>query len=189
MREKNGSPPTFLPPPQSEEAEFNLVCQLRPWPGKSPGTAPLHSQGPVQVGVAVRIIRAGETVDARSTPGAAAVAIDDTGETQKAAPTVFGNQDAIAQRASPGLASDCANRHTFEAAAAATPASGAKPTHPSPSAHEFRLLLNGLPTPALRRMFCSCRQQRARDQHPRACDFPEGPRGPFFNDPTGQMLL
>jgi hypothetical protein len=113
----------------------------------------------------------------------------DTVETKKAAPTVFGNQDAIAQRASPGLASNCANRHTFEAAAAATPASGAKPTHPSPSAHEFRLLLNGLPTPALRRMFCSCRQQRARDQHPRACDFPEGPRGPFFNDPTGQMLL
>ena len=112
MREKNGSPPTFLPPPQSEEAEFNLVCQLRPWPGKSPGTAPLHSQGPVQVGVAVRIIRAGETVDARSTPGAAAVAIDDTGETQKAAPTVFGNQDAFAQRSSPGLASNRANRHT-----------------------------------------------------------------------------
>src|SRR5499427_8835127 len=30
-----------------------------------------------------------------------------------------------------------------------------KPTHPSPSARQFRLLLNDLATPALRRMFCS----------------------------------
>jgi hypothetical protein len=34
----------------------------------------------------------------------------------------------------------------------------AKPMHPSPSAQEFRLLLNGLATSELRRMFCSCRQ-------------------------------
>ena len=27
---------TLLSPPQSEEAEFNLLCQLRPWPGKPP---------------------------------------------------------------------------------------------------------------------------------------------------------
>src|SRR5207245_806047 len=30
-----------------------------------------------------------------------------------------------------------------------------KPTHPSPSACQFRLLLNGLAASALRRMFCS----------------------------------
>jgi hypothetical protein len=70
-------------------------------------------------------------------PGAAAVAIDDTGETKKAAPTVFGNQDAIAQRSSPGLASNCANRHTVDPLRVPT-------DHPSPSAREFRLLLNGL---------------------------------------------
>ena len=33
MREKNGSPPTSLPPPQNEEAEFNLLCKLRLRPG------------------------------------------------------------------------------------------------------------------------------------------------------------
>jgi hypothetical protein len=45
------------------------------------------------------------------------------------------------------------NRHTLKPCA--TPASGANSTHPSPSARQFRLLLNGLATSELRRMFCS----------------------------------
>ena len=40
-------------------------------------------------------------------------------------------------------------------AVARHPASRHKQTHPSPSAHEFRLLLKELATSALRRMFCS----------------------------------
>ena len=27
---------TLVPPPQSEEAEFDLLCQLKPWPAKPP---------------------------------------------------------------------------------------------------------------------------------------------------------
>src|SRR5215467_1553759 len=72
-------------------------------------------------------------------------------ETKKAAPTVFGNQDAIAQRSSPELASTRSNRHTVDPLRVPT-------DHPSPSAQEFRLLLNGLATSELGRIFCSCRQ-------------------------------
>jgi hypothetical protein len=53
---------------------------------------------------------------------------------------VFGSQDAIAQRSLPVLP--------------VRPVQPA-PTHPSPSAREFRLLLNGLAAAELRRMFCS----------------------------------
>jgi hypothetical protein len=67
-------------------------------------------------------------------------------------PMVFGNQDVIAQRSAPGLVSTRANRHTVEHVAAAP---AAKPMHPSPSARQFRLLLNGLAPSQLRRMFCS----------------------------------
>jgi hypothetical protein len=70
---------------------------------------------------------------------------------------VCGNQDAIAQRSSLGLAFNRANRRTVEPAAAHLQA---KTTHPSPSAREFRLLINELAVSALRRMFCSCRQLR-----------------------------
>src|SRR5262249_11950564 len=47
---------------------------------------------------------------------------------------------------------DGETRYTLESAAARY-CIRCKPTHPSPSAHEFRLLLNGLATSALRRMF------------------------------------
>jgi hypothetical protein len=46
---------------------------------------------------------------------------------------------------------DGETRYTHESAAARY-CIKCKPTHPSPSAHEFRLLLNGLATSALRRM-------------------------------------
>src|SRR5205807_8409321 len=63
----------------------------------------------------------------------------------KRAVLVFGNQGAIAQRSSPGLASNRATATCMRC----------KPSHPSPSARQFRLLLNGLAASALRRMFCS----------------------------------
>jgi hypothetical protein len=69
----------------------------------------------------------------RSTPGAAAVAIDDKGETTKAAQRFTGSIFAVLP---------------------VRPVQPA-PTHPSPSARQFRLLLNDLATSALRRMFCS----------------------------------
>src|SRR5262249_58959426 len=64
-----------------------------------------------------------------------------TVETEKGGAPVFGNQDAIAQRSSPGLVSNRVSRHTVEHDAAAL-ASRRKPTHPSPSARQFRILLN-----------------------------------------------
>src|SRR5215467_5968983 len=64
---------------------------------------------------------------------------------------VFGNQGAIAQRSSPELALTRSNRHTVDPLRVPT-------DHPSPSAQEFRLLLNGLATSELGRIFCSCRQ-------------------------------
>jgi hypothetical protein len=69
---------------------------------------------------------------------------------RKARRTSFGHQDAIAQPSSPGLASSV---QTFEPLR--DTCIRCKSTHPSPSAREFRLLLNGLATSALRRMFCS----------------------------------
>src|SRR5215471_3655502 len=74
-------------------------------------------------------------------------------ETKKAAPTVFGDQDAIAQRSSPELAS---NRATVKPLRRLPPRHlrqvETRP-HPSPSARPFRLLPNDLATSALRRMF------------------------------------
>jgi hypothetical protein len=61
--------------------------------------------------------------------------------------------DAIAQRSSPGLAS---NRSTVKPLSrCTTPASRCKPSHPSPSAHQFRLPFNWLAPSELRRIFCS----------------------------------
>ena len=54
-------------------------------------------------------------------------------------------RDAIAQRCSPVLASNLANRYIVDPLRVQT-------DHPSPSAHEFRLLLNGLAASELRRM-------------------------------------
>jgi hypothetical protein len=61
----------------------------------------------------------------------------DTGRNEESGAPVFGDQDAIAQRSSPELASNRANRHTVDPLRVPT-------DHPSPSAHEFRLLLKGL---------------------------------------------
>jgi hypothetical protein len=102
--------------------------------------------------VAVSIIRADETWHDRSTPGAAEVPILVSSpvtrvETKKAAPTVFGNQDAIAQRSSPELVSNHANVKTLEPLH--DTCIRCKPAHPSPSARPFRLLLNDLATSAL----------------------------------------
>jgi hypothetical protein len=69
---------------------------------------------------------------------------------RKSGAPVFGNQDAIAQRSSPGLASNRSTvkplspppRHTCMVQA----------EHPSPSAGQFRLLPHGLAISELRRM-------------------------------------
>ena len=86
----------------------------------------------------------------------------------------FGNQDVIAQRFSPGLASNRANRHTLEPAVfgnqhaiaqrsspglasnrATATCMRCKPSHPSPSAGQFRIPFNWLASSELRRIFCS----------------------------------
>ena len=57
------------------------------------------------------------------------------------------------------------NRHTLEPAAA----SGANSTHPSPSARQFRLLLNRLVTSELRRVFCDLYRPAAALFSARSC--------------------
>jgi hypothetical protein len=63
-----------------------------------------------------------------------------TGETKKAAQRLFGNQ-ALARE----------TRHSLDLAAPGHPYQGVQTDDPSPSAQEFRLLLNGLAASALRR--------------------------------------
>jgi hypothetical protein len=75
--------------------------------------------------------------------------------------TSFRQSDAIAQRSSPGLASNRANRHIVDSLRVQT-------DRPSPSAREFRLLLNGLAASALRRMFCSDEGACVRGMEPKA---------------------
>jgi hypothetical protein len=100
------------------------------------------SQGPVQVSGRVN----GGTIGTHTAAP--------RGRNEKSGAPVFGNQDAIAQRSSPELAS---NRATVKPLRRLPPRQlhEVQTVQPSPSAHEFRLLLNGLPTSALRRMFCS----------------------------------
>jgi hypothetical protein len=82
-------------------------------------------------------------------------AVSESGDTvkKKSSAPVFGNQDAIAQRSSPGLASNRATRQTLEPRRHIC--MRCKPTHPSPSAHQFRLPFNWLAPSELRRIFCS----------------------------------
>jgi hypothetical protein len=101
-------------------------------------------------------IRVGERRHDRSTPGAAEVPILVSSpvtrvETKKAAQRFSASDRAtILTRA---RLHPC-KRHTGDPLRVPT-------DHPSPSAREFRLLLNGLAASALRRMFCSWRQLRA----------------------------
>jgi len=70
---------------------------------------------------------------------AAPIWVSESGN-EKSGATVFGNQDAIAQRSSPVLVSTRANRHTLEHAAAA-------PAGENDASVPIRLLI---PTPAQR---------------------------------------
>jgi hypothetical protein len=75
-------------------------------------------------------------------------AAGEIGNEKRSAP-VCGIQDAIAQRSSPGLAS---NRSTVKPLSRCATPAWCKPTHPSPSARQFRLPFNGLAPSELRRM-------------------------------------